>query len=47
MNILVFGKKGFLASKLKNFFNKKKIKSQFLGSDTIDLTNKNSAKKPW
>lgn len=45
MKILVFGKKGFLASKLKTLFNKKKIKSQFLGSDTIDLTNKNSAKK--
>ena len=45
MNILVFGKNGFLASKLKKHFDKKKIKSQFFGSDTIDLTNKDSAKK--
>ena len=45
MYILAFGKNGFLASKLKKYFDKKKIKSQFFGSDTIDLTSKNSTKK--
>ncbi len=45
MNILVFGKNGFLASKLKSNFHKKNIRAKFIGSNDIDLTKKNSAKK--
>ena len=45
MNILVFGKNGFLASKLKNNFQKKNIVAKFIGSREIDLTKQNSAKK--
>ena len=45
MNILVFGKKGFLASKLKKKFKEKKITAKFVGSKDINLTNKNSASK--
>jgi UDP-glucose 4-epimerase len=43
--ILILGKKGFLASHLISFFFKKKISFLSLGSDDIDLTTEKSAKK--
>ena len=45
MSILVFGKNGFLASRLKKNFQKNNIKVKFIGSNEIDLTKKNSLKK--
>ena len=45
MNILVFGKKGFLASKLKKKFKEKKIIAKFIGSKDINLAKKNSVSK--
>ena len=44
MNILVFGKKGFLASKLKKKFKEKKITAKFFGSKDINLTKKKFSK---
>ena len=45
MKILVFGKNGFLASRLKKSFRQKNIKAKFIGSNDIDLTKENSVKK--
>ena len=45
MRVLIFGKKGFLASKLRKYFNKKNVSATFIGSNYIDLTKKSSAKK--
>jgi nucleoside-diphosphate-sugar epimerase len=43
--ILILGKKGFLASHLISFFFKKKVNFLSLGSDDIDLTTEQSASK--
>lgn len=45
MKILVFGKNGFLASKLKKKFRQNNISAKFIGSKDIDLTNESSVKK--
>ena len=45
MSILVFGKNGFLASRLKKNFQKNNITAKFIGSNEVDLTKKNSLKK--
>ena len=45
MKILIFGKNGFLASKLKNNFYKNNVSATFIGSSSIDLTKKSSAMK--
>ena len=43
--ILILGKKGFLASHLISFFFNKKVNFLSLGSDDIDLTTEQSAIK--
>ena len=43
--ILILGKKGFLASHLISIFFKKKVNFLSLGSDDIDLTTEQSASK--
>ena len=45
MKILVFGKNGFLASKLKKKFRQNNISAKFIGSKDIDLTKESSVKK--
>ena len=45
METLVFGKNGFLASKLKRYFDQNNITAKFLSSNDIDLTKKSSVKK--
>ena len=45
MNIIVFGKSGFLASKLRKKFKEKKIKARFIGSEEVNLSRSQSCKK--
>ena len=45
MQILVFGKKGFLANRLRLFFNSNNVKAKFIGSKDIDLSKSSSASK--
>ena len=45
MKSFVFGKNGFLATKLKIHFKKKGIQAKFFSAKDIDLTKKNSVKK--
>ena len=39
--IVILGKNGFIASNLRKYFIKKKLKSIFLSSKYINLTKKN------
>ena len=45
MTNYILGKNGFVAKEIKKYFKKKNEKGYFIGSEDIDLTQKNLKRK--